>query len=105
MFANRYEKDLTDLKRSSEGLEGELRRLRDDFVTLQDRVAQWEIRMEEMQEVTLRAIRRHEARDRRKARGEGEGHTDGNGSPDPVTARILARRRRGRDGLPTEPQR
>ena len=99
---NRHKQEVTDQKQRLEGLEGELRRLRDDFVTLQDRVQQWEIRMEEMQEVTLRAIRRHEARDRRAKREEEIDPTDGNGPSDPVTARILARRARRRDGLPRQ---
>lgn len=100
MFGNKHKQELERLEKRLQGSQDAIRKLRDDFFTLQEQVKSWEIRMEEMADKTKYAIARHDKR-MRDARG-GNGVTDDEESPDQITAKILARRK-GKHGLFAKP--
>jgi len=91
--------ELSELRTSVEAYRGEVKGLHNDFVTLQERLQSWEIRMAEMQDKTLHAIQRHKMRDRREKGGNGV--TGEAVEPDPITAKLQARRG-NRHGIPSE---
>ena len=103
MWPKRNNPKVEDLEKRLEASEAALNALQDTFETLSDKVMSWELRMEEMHEKTLYAIRRHDKRLQREKRNGGP-TGDGEEVPDPTTQKVLARRRSKPHGLFAEPQ-
>lgn len=99
MFTKRQKLTLEAHQTALDRVSDDIRRTRDDLFTIQEQMKAWEIRMEEMHDKTVYAIKRHEKRFRDAPVANGLPEPK---PADPTTERVLQRRRMKGNGISTE---